>query len=738
MKKKIVILANDTTYTFNLRGAIIKALIKEKYKVYIVAQVLNFKEELENMGCEIIDISIGRHGTNPFSDLKLLKEYKKIIKEIKPDVVLSFNIKPNVYGGMACAKYNIKFMPNITGLGTALEYPGLMQILTKALYKIGLRKADTVFFQNSENEDFFKKNKLISKKTKTILLPGSGVDLNEHKVLDYPRDDGIVRFLFIARIMKDKGIDIYLETAKKIKEKYPNTEFHICGYCDDEKYKQILDKYEKDNIIIYHGEQKNMTPFFEMAHCIVHPSYYPEGMSNVLLEAAAHGRPIICTDRSGCSETVDDGNSGFIVPIKKIDEVVNSVAKIINMSKNDREKMGFCGRKKIEKEFDRNIVVNKYLNEIDDKKIKVLHILGRFQIGGAETYVMNILRNIDRSRYQFDFIVHGEDIGDYENEARKLGSCIYRITKYKLYNHLKYIKQLNDFFAKHSEYKIIHCHVRSTASLILKIAKKYGIKTIAHSHSTSNGKGLSSLIKNHFQKKIVRYADYQLSCSKEAAIWLYGRKCFNNCNCIVLKNGIDSGNFKYNKKYREEIRNKYSIKKDDLLIGHVGRFEDVKYHDFIVEIGKELIKNNSKIKFILCGTGSLKEKIVQKVSELSINNNFIFVEPTKDINKYYDAFDLFILPSKYEGLGIVLIEAQYSGLICFVSPNISDEAIISTNVKKIDLNVNKWVKEIISFSYNVRRSEELTEKAKEYDIYYTCGELCKIYSKLCRGELDEK
>ena len=366
MKKKIVILANDTTYTFNLRGAIIKALIKEKYKVYIVAQVLNFKEELENKGCKIIDISIGRHGTNPFSDLKLLKEYKKIIKEIKPDVVLSYNIKPNVYGGMACAKYNIRFMPNITGLGTALEYHGLMQFLTKALYKIGLRKADTVFFQNSENEDFFKKNKLLSNKTKTILLPGSGVDLNEHKVLDYPKDDGIVRFLFIARIMKDKGIDIYLETAKKIREKYPNTEFHICGYCDDENYKQILDKYEKDNIIIYHGEQKNMIPFFEMAHCIVHPSYYPEGMSNVLLEAAAHGRPIICTDRSGCRETVEDGITGFVVPIKNIDKVIETVERIINMPNEERKQMGINGRRKIEKEFDRKIVFNKYIKEIQN------------------------------------------------------------------------------------------------------------------------------------------------------------------------------------------------------------------------------------------------------------------------------------------------------------------------------------------------------------------------------------
>lgn len=363
--KKVVVLANDTTYVYNLRGAIIKELVNQKYEVYVVAQILKFEKELKDMKCHVINMSIGRHGKNPFSDLILLREYKKILKEINPDIVLSYNIKPNVYGGMACNKLSIRFMPNITGLGTALEYPGLMQKLTIYLNKRGLKNAEVVFFQNSENQEFFDNHHILSNKTKKVLLPGSGVDLDRHKLLDYPNDD-IIRFLFIARIMKDKGIDIYLETAKAIKEKYPNTEFHICGYCDDEKYAEILNQYQKDNIIIYHGEQKDMIPFFEMANAIVHPSYYPEGMSNVLLEAAAHGRPIICTDRSGCRETVDDGKSGFIVPIKDVKSVINAVEKILGMSNLDRKQMGLNGRNKIEKEFDRSIVVEKYMKEIEN------------------------------------------------------------------------------------------------------------------------------------------------------------------------------------------------------------------------------------------------------------------------------------------------------------------------------------------------------------------------------------
>lgn len=361
--KKVVILANDTTYTYNLRKSIIDELIQNKYEIYIIAEVLNFEKELKKMGCKIIDMPIERHGKNPLSDLKIIKSYEKYLKHIQPNIVLSFNIKPNVYGGMVCSKLKIKYMPNITGLGTALEYSGIIQVITIILNKIGLRKANTVFFQNSENLDFFLNKKILKKQTNKILLPGSGVDLEKHKILKYPNDKNI-KFLFIARIMKEKGIDIYLETAKKIKEKYPNTEFHICGYCDDKKYKEILKNYAEDNLIIYHGEQKNMIPFFEMCHCIIHPSYYPEGMSNVLLEAAAHARPIICTNRSGCRETVDDGITGFIVPIKNTEKVIEAVEKIIKMSNQERKKMGLEGRKKVEKEFDRKFVSKEYIQEI--------------------------------------------------------------------------------------------------------------------------------------------------------------------------------------------------------------------------------------------------------------------------------------------------------------------------------------------------------------------------------------
>ncbi len=209
MGKRVALLANDTTYTYNLRLALIKELINQKYDVYIVAEILMFEDELKAEGCHLININVDRHGTKCLSDFKLMQQYKKILKQIKPDFVLSYNIKPNVYGGMACRSIKTKFMPNITGLGTALEYPGLMQKLTIVLNKIGLKNADVVFFQNNENMSFFEKYRILSKNTRMVLLPGSGVDLEKHVLLNYP-DDSTIRFLYIARITKDKGIDIFL------------------------------------------------------------------------------------------------------------------------------------------------------------------------------------------------------------------------------------------------------------------------------------------------------------------------------------------------------------------------------------------------------------------------------------------------------------------------------------------------------------------------------------------------
>lgn len=357
----IMMLTNDTNFAYNLRREVLQRFVAEGHEVSLVSQVLKFQDELEGMGITIINVKTPRQGKNPFSDLKLWKQYAEILKKKKPDIVFTNNIKPNVYCGMACQKLKIPYVVNVCGLGTPVETPGPMQIFTCFLYKLGIKGAKAIFFQNSANEKFFRDRNLINNNTAVILLPGSGVNLQGHPLLPYPEKDETIHFLYIARLLKEKGIDILLSSAKIIHEKYPNTMFHVVGGCDDHSYLQVMKKAEDDGYVQYHGEQKDVTPFFAQCHAYVYPSYYPEGMSNVLLEAAASGRPAIAADRAGCRETVDDGETGFVVPIKDEQSVVNALETLINMGNEERKAMGIKGRAKVEKEFDRNLVVTEYL-----------------------------------------------------------------------------------------------------------------------------------------------------------------------------------------------------------------------------------------------------------------------------------------------------------------------------------------------------------------------------------------
>ena len=361
--KKILILANKDITLLYFRKELIEKLVSEKNDVTVCFPKSDKVSEFINMGCKFIDIKMDRRGTNPVKDMGIIFNYLKILKETKPDVVLTFTIKPNLYGGFACRIRKIPYIANITGLGTALQNEGLLQKLTIFLYHIAFKKIKCCFMQNEDNMKFFEKHKIAEGKRK--LLPGSGVNLEKYKLLEYPKENDDLEFLFIGRIMEEKGIDLYIETAKYIKSKYKNTKFHVIGYCEQD-YEQKLEDLQKEEIIIYHGKQDDMIPFYKLSCCTIHPTYYPEGMSNVLLESAASGRPVITTDKPGCREIVDEGVTGFIVKPQDMESLKIAVEKFINMPYEEKVNMGLAGRRKVEKEFDRNIVVNKYINEIKE------------------------------------------------------------------------------------------------------------------------------------------------------------------------------------------------------------------------------------------------------------------------------------------------------------------------------------------------------------------------------------
>lgn len=359
--KRILMLVNHDVDLYTFRMELIERLLEDGHQVIISCPYGTCIDEFVAMGCEYYDIKINRHGLNPVQELTLLNTYRKLIRDVHPDIVLTFTIKPNLYGGIFCRVKNIPYIMNITGLGTAVEGSGLLQKSIIHVYRCAAKKAQCIFFQNAENMAYFERCHVSG--VRSALLPGSGVNLERFSLEDYPSQERI-EFAFISRIMKEKGIDQYLDAAKYIRVKYPNTVFHVCGFCE-QNYEGQLTRLDEDGVIVYHGMVKDVRQVLKDVHCTVHPSSYPEGMSNVLLESLASGRPIITTGRAGCREAVDDGVTGYVVKQKDSQDLIEKIERFIALPWEVKRQMGLAGREKVEREFDRKIVVSAYLEIIN-------------------------------------------------------------------------------------------------------------------------------------------------------------------------------------------------------------------------------------------------------------------------------------------------------------------------------------------------------------------------------------
>lgn len=359
--KRVMILANTIVGLYNFRYELLEKLINENFEIYfsIPEDKYNNKvEELIDLGCKHIKTDVDRRGMNPLNDLKLIKQYKKIVKQIKPNIILSYTIKPNIYGAYVAKKYKIPIILNITGLGSSFNNKKT-RFMVKNMYKYASKRASFIFFQNQENYNYFMNNKL-AKKEKSKIIPGSGVNLEKFIPQKKSKDDNIIRFLFIGRIMKEKGIEEYLEAAKNIKNKYPNVEFQILGPYEEEQYKQIL---ENSTYVNYLGKSEDVRKEIKEVDCIINPSYH-EGMSNVLLEGAAMEKFLIASDIPGCREIVENDYNGYTFEVKNSKDLEDKIKKFIKLPKEEKQKMSKNSRKKVEKEFDRNIIIEEYLKKI--------------------------------------------------------------------------------------------------------------------------------------------------------------------------------------------------------------------------------------------------------------------------------------------------------------------------------------------------------------------------------------
>lgn len=359
MVKRILLIANEYTTIINFRMELLCALKKAGYEVAVALPDHKRNIEIKALGCILYSLTIDRKSKNPIKDFSVIYHISQILNQYCPDIVFTFTIKPNVYGGIACSLKKIPYVATITGLGSSIHNVGWMQKISLTLYKIGLKNAQKVFFQNTENRDFLIKKGIY--KGNCAMIPGSGVNLKRFHLMEYPIEDTI-NFVFVGRVMKEKGIEEFFEMAIFIRNKYPNTRFHICGPVEG-TYKDKLGELERNGIIAYHGMITDMTLIYSFTHCTVLPSYH-EGMANVLLESAACGRPIITSNIAGCRETVDDGINGFLVDVNNSSYLIEKVEKFLCLDFNQRKQMGVAGRKKMEAEFDRNFVIETYLKEL--------------------------------------------------------------------------------------------------------------------------------------------------------------------------------------------------------------------------------------------------------------------------------------------------------------------------------------------------------------------------------------
>ena len=357
--KNILIITNHSYMFWQFRRELVSALISRGHRVTLALPLGERSEDLKALGCQLIDTPINRRGTSPKQELALIRLYRQILEEVRPDIVVTYSIKPNLYGGLLCGSRKIPCCINVQGLGTAFQVP-IMRNFAAMFYRAATRKARVVFFENRENARLFRERR-ITPGERQCILSGAGINLEHYALTPYPENDK-VHFLFIGRVMREKGIGELFEAVRRLHAEGENFHLDIVGFYEDgyaEQVKELTDM----GICTFHGFQTETRPYYAAADCVVLPSYH-EGMSNVLLEASAIGRPIITSDIPGCREAVDQGINGYTCPPQNTQALYETMKRILGLSRQQRMEMGLAGNAKMKAEFDKNAVIEQTIAAI--------------------------------------------------------------------------------------------------------------------------------------------------------------------------------------------------------------------------------------------------------------------------------------------------------------------------------------------------------------------------------------
>lgn len=365
-KQKIAVVINTTWNVYNFRLNLLKALQKEGHQIIVIAPHDDYVQPLIEEGFEHHHLSLDNDSVNTLKELKLFFHLLSLYRKISPDVILHYTVKPNIYGNLAAAFLGIHSISNISGLGTVFLNNKLSSLLARGLYKLSLRFSDIVFFQNSYDRDLFLRYRL-AKKHLAELIPGSGIDTQRFKPAAELPEKSI--FLFIGRLIRDKGIIEYIEAIKIVKKAYPDIKFQIVGSLYEKNPTAVsestLDRWIEQDLIEYRGYTDDIMTCIQNSSCVVLPSYR-EGLSRSLLEAASMARPIVTTDVPGCRDVVDDGHNGYLCEVKDVQSLADALIKMIELPIERRKEMGLAGRQKVIEQFSDDFVIQKYKDTIRD------------------------------------------------------------------------------------------------------------------------------------------------------------------------------------------------------------------------------------------------------------------------------------------------------------------------------------------------------------------------------------
>lgn len=630
---KILVLANFDVGLHNFRKELLKKLIDDGNEVYISLPYGELVEPLKQMGCKFIETHLSRRGMNPVKDISLFFRYMKIIGKLKPDKIITYTIKPNIYGGWAARLKKVPLYSNITGLGTVFQGNGAVAKLVAHMYKFALAKAKTVFFENIENKDIIV-SKGIVKENQVCLLNGAGVNVEEYELCDYP-DDGKIHFLFVGRVMKEKGIDEFLFVAKKMYEQGKNVEFDIVGPFEDD-YKIKIQKLNDEGVINYYGFQENVKPFIEKAHCFVLPSYH-EGMANTLLENGAMGRPLITSNIHGCKEAVVDGESGYLCKVKDEEDLFEKINKFYQLPYETKKEMGINSYKYVSEVFDKNKVVKKTISCIYAKpyikNILFLTLLDFASIDEKNLYT-DLLRHFVQNGHNVNVLSPVERRNSGKTHIIEQENC--KILKLKIGNMQKtnviekgittlliessFKRAIKKYFSDEKFDMVLYATPPITLVSVVDYVKKRDgatsylmLKDIFPQNAVDLGMfKKSNPIYSYFrskEKKLYKISDY-IGCMSQANIdfVLNNNADVPKEKVCICPNSIELSSVAQTNCDKNQIRDKYQIPNGSKVFVYGGNLGKPQCIDFIIECMKKCANMND-VFFMIVGAGTDYQKI---------------------------------------------------------------------------------------------------------------------------------